>query len=104
MDIRIELASRFLSALICRDPKRSIESRLSEVRHALLLAEVLIAAADNGEHGSAEIEEPPTLRQAIDDARVLDEPGVPYDHLERHAPKTPPQASSGDSGSPPTLH
>lgn len=105
MEIRVDLASRFLSALISGDPKRSIESRLSEVRHALLLADVLIAYAAQPDTASLQLED---IKRAAAPPRVARpqalKPEVPCDNLFRHLPTMPSPATSGGHAPGRSLH
>jgi hypothetical protein len=105
MEIRVELASRFLSALISGDPKRSIESRLPEVRHALLLADVLIAYAAQPDTASLQLED---IKRAAATPQVAKcpalEPEVPHDNLFRHLPISPYPTESGGHAAGRSLH
>lgn len=104
MDVRLDLASRFLSALICRDPKRSIDSRISEVRHALLLADVLIAAAEPKQECSLHLHSTEMQGQDIPAAAPLTEPDVPLDYFHRHLPTPATRPTGPRRRQPPTLH
>jgi hypothetical protein len=105
IETRVQLASQFLSALICGDPKRSIESRLPEVRHALLLADVLLAHAAQPDGSALHMDD---LRKARMDQEFRPsaaiEPEAPRDHLFRHLPAPPSPIKPGNLGTGPTLH
>lgn len=105
MEIRVDLASRFLSALISGDPKRSIESRLCEVRHALLLADVLIAYAAQPDTTHIQLEEIKRTGQASKSKRSRKiEPHLPHDNLMRHLPTMPCPTRSGGHAAGLSLH
>lgn len=103
MEIRVDLASRFISALICRDPKRSIESRLSEVRHALLLADVLLAIAAQDQGCSIEVGLQPNVLMSMKEADSQPAPSRNKSN-RRHVSRTSRIVSDPESNDSPTLH
>jgi hypothetical protein len=97
MDPRLEIASRLLGALVCQDRNRSLDERLGEVRHALALADLLLAEHRSGSAAATTSPTPHQLsapQQPNEQISIRAAAARFHDRLERQRAHTDPGAPS----------
>jgi len=98
MEPRLEIASRLLGALVCQDRNRLLGERLNEVRHALELADLLLAEHSCGSAAastSATLHQAPLPQQSDDQIRTRAAAARFHDRLERQ--RSDPRASGSSA-------